>query len=161
MKPLLGNTLQLSSLQKNLLNDFQKDFPLSLTPYADIAAQLQVSEEKVLEAFEELSEAQFISRVGAVFFPHRVGTSTLATMAVPKEQLESVAHFVSRLPEVNHNYEREHEFNLWFVMTVMDEEHLQAVLAEIEHVTGIEVISLPMLESYHIDLGFDLTWSHS
>ena len=161
MKPFLGNTLKLSPLQKDLLNDFQKDFPLSSMPYADIAAKLQVTEEEVLQALAELSEARLISRVGAVFSPHRLGTSTLAAMAVPKDQLESVATFISSLPEVNHNYEREHEFNLWFVMTVIDEEHLEAVMVEIEHVTGIEVMSLPMLESYHIDLGFNLTWSHS
>jgi DNA-binding Lrp family transcriptional regulator len=147
---------KLNCLQESLLNDFQKDFPLSLTPYADIATRLGTTEEEIFEALRELTELEIISRIGPVFSPHRIGTSTLATMAVPKGRLIEVAKYISALPEVNHNYEREHRFNLWFVLTASTEEHLEAVLTEIEENTNIAVMSLPMLESYHIDLGFDL-----
>ena len=147
---------ELNELQEILLNDFQSNFSLSPTPYADIASDLGVTEAEVIEALQELSESKIISRVGPVFRPHSIGTSTLAAMAVPKGLLQYVAKYISSLPEVNHNYEREHRFNLWFVVTATTEEHLQAVLMEIEENTGIAVMSLPMLESYHIDLGFDL-----
>lgn len=150
--------VQLNVLQKQLLNDFQKNFPLSPTPFADVAARLQVTEEAVLEALAELSQAEMISRVGAVMRPHRLGVSTLAAMVVPEELIETVADLVSSLPEVNHNYEREHEFNLWFVITATTEAHLQAVIREIENHTGLGVMSLPMLENYHVDLSFDLKW---
>jgi len=146
----------LSNLQKKLLNDFQKTFPLSPTPYADIAARLGVTETDVLEALRDLEKDGIISRIGPVFRPHRIGTSTLVAMAIPKGRLQHVANYINTLPEVNHNYEREHHLNLWFVVTATTEEHLQTVLTEIEENTGIVVMSLPMLESYHIDLGFDL-----
>ena len=146
----------LSNLQKKLLNDFQKNFPLSPTHYADIAASAGVTETEVLDALRELKKDGIISRIGPVFSPHRIGTSTLVAMAVPKGRLQHVANYISALPEVNHNYEGEHHFNLWFVVTATTEEHLQTVLTEIEENTGIVVMSLPMLESYHIDLGFDL-----
>ncbi len=61
-------------------------------------------------------------------------------------------------PEVNHNYAREHEYNLWFVVTASDADGIDAVLQEIARRTGLEVLSLPMLEDFHIDLGFDLRW---
>jgi len=158
-EPLLTDLEDLlNPLQKQLLNDFQKDFPLSPTPYADLAAQLQITEAEVLETLRELSDTHMISRLGAVVAPHRVGTSTLAAMVVPNDQLEKVAEFISSLPEVNHNYEREHHFNLWFVVTALHEEHLRSVLTKIEQVTGLTVMSLPMLESYHLNLGFDLKW---
>ena len=80
-------------------------------------------------------------------------------MAVPPGRLETVAKLVSAYPEVNHNYEREHRFNLWFVLTAPDQTRLNAVLGEIALYTGIEVMDLPMLEEYHIDLGFPLQWS--
>ncbi len=147
---------ELNPLFDPLLNDFQKDFPLTPTPFADIAADLGVTEEEILVNLRELNDTKIISRIGPVFRPHRVGTSTLAAMAVPKAQLQEIANYISALPEVNHNYEREHRFNLWFVLTASTEEHLEAVLTEIEQNTGITVMSLPMLESYHIDLGFDL-----
>ncbi len=97
-----------------------------------------------------------VSRVGAVFRPGAIGASTLATMAVPPGRLDCVATLVSRFPEVNHNYEREHEFNLWFVAAAQDDDALEAVLDRIECATGIPVLALPLVEEYHIDLGFRL-----
>jgi len=149
----------MSVLERRLLNDFQHDLPLSATPYADIAARLGVSEEEVIETLQRLIEQGVVSRVGAVFKPNRIGASTLAAMAVPEEELEQIAAIVSGYDEVNHNYEREHRFNLWFVATAPDETRLLAVLNEIETRCGIEVLPLPLVKDYHIDLGFELKWS--
>ena len=152
-------TLELSMLERRLLNDFQRDFPLSATPYADIAEQLGVSEQEVIESLQKLQDQGAISRVGAVFRPNRVGVSTLAAMSVPAEKLEGVAQLVNGYDEVNHNYEREHDINLWFVATARNEKDLQDVLNEIETRSGYTVLYLPLLEDYHIDLGFELKWS--
>ncbi len=150
--------MQLTALHKQLLNDFQRDFPLSPTPYRDLAERLGVSEQAVLDALTELTAHRSVSRVGPVFAPNRVGVSTLAAMAVPEERLEAVAALVSALPEVNHNYEREHRYNLWFVLTAAATEDLDGVMCHIERQTGIPVLSLPLLEEFHIDLGFPLDW---
>jgi DNA-binding Lrp family transcriptional regulator len=151
--------MPLTDLQKHLLNDFQRNFPLSPTPYRDIADALGVTEREVLANLRELSEQRIVSRVGPVFAPNRVGASTLAALAVPEERLAEIADFVSSLPEVNHNYEREHRYNLWFVLTARDAAGLAEVLAEIERRTGLAVLSLPLLEDFHIDLGFPLDFS--
>lgn len=143
-------------LEFRLLNDFQRDFPLCAEPYAALAAQLGSDEQTVLETLRRLHNDGCLSRIGAVFGPRRVGASTLAALAVPPEHLESVADLVSAHPEVNHNYEREHTFNLWFVVTAPDQQQLERVLGEIERETGCELIVLPLLEEFHIDLGFDL-----
>jgi siroheme decarboxylase len=148
--------LALTELDRRLLNDFQQDFPLSPTPYADMAQNLGVTEAELLVRLAALKSAGAISRVGAVVRPNTVGVSTLAAMAVPPEQLESVAAIVSGYVEVNHNYEREHRLNLWFVATAPDAAHLSAVLDEIAGRTGYQVLSFPLVEDYHIDLGFDL-----
>lgn len=145
-----------STLEQHLLNDFQRDMSFSATPYADMAKQLGVSEDDVLQAIQSLQERGVISRVGPVFSPNRIGVSTLAAMSVPDDKLECVARIVSAFPEVNHNYEREHEYNLWFVVTASSEEHLDIVLYEIEQHTEQSVMSLPMLDDYFIDLGFKL-----
>lgn len=147
---------QLSELDRRLLNDFQQDFPLSATPYTDMARSLGVTEEEVLARLHELKQAGAISRVGAVVRPNTVGVSTLAAMAVPPAELESVAAIVSGYTEVNHNYEREHRLNLWFVATAPDFVRLTAVLDEIAGRTGYEVLSFPLVEDYHIDLGFEM-----
>ena len=150
------NEAVLNDLERRLLNDFQHDFPSSPTPYADIAHQLGASEAEVLEALARLKQQGAVSRVGAVLRPNTVGVSTLAAMAVPPESLDQVAALVSACTEVNHNYEREHRLNLWFVANAPDAPRLQAVLNDIAARSGYEVLSFPLLEDYHIDLGFDL-----
>lgn len=145
-----------TELERHLLNDYQRGFPLSPTPFRDIAEDLGASETEVLENLRDLAERRVVSRLGPVFAPRRIGASTLAAMAVPPERLAEVADRVSALPEVNHNYEREHHYNLWFVLTAPDQRHLDQVLADIEESTGLPVMSLPLLEDFHIDLGFPL-----
>lgn len=147
-----------SELEKKLLNDFQRGMSLSLTPYADIADQLGVSEKEVMTSMQSLQDRGAISRVGPVFRPNRIGVSTLAAMSIPEHELECVARIVSAFPEVNHNYKREHKYNLWFVVTASSEEHLDIVLHEIEQHAEHPLMSLPMLEDYFIDLGFKLKW---
>ena len=149
----------LKPFERRLLNDFQQDMPLSPTPYADMAARLGVSEAEVLSALGDLREEGVISRVGPVLAINRVGASTLAAMAVPADRLEAVAHLVSAHPAVNHNYEREHRFNLWFVATAPGEAELARVITELEDLTGLDALVLPMIQDYHIDLGFELQWN--
>ncbi len=147
---------ELTDIERRLLNDWQQHFPLSSTPYADIARELGVNEEEVLQTLTRLQAQGSISRIGAVLRPNTVGVSTLAAMAVPNAELETVAALVSAYPEVNHNYEREHTLNLWFVVTAPDNARLQQVLNEISTRSGYAVLPFPLLEDYHIDLGFDL-----
>lgn len=148
-----------TELERRLLNDFQQDLPLSSTPYADMAARLGVDERTVLETLAGLQARGAVSRVGPVFRPNSIGVSTLAALAVPPHALEQVAAYLNELPQVNHNYEREHEFNLWFVITAADRDELDAVLDQIEAWSGCPVLDLPMLEDYFIDLGFDLNFA--
>lgn len=150
---------QLSSLEQRLLNDFQHGLPVEPRPFARMAEALGVSEQAVLDGLQGLQQDGTVSRVGPVFRPNRVGVSTLAALAVPAPDLAEVAALVSAYAEVNHNYEREHEFNLWFVVTAPDRPRLQAVLDEIAARTGLQPLDLPMLEDYFIDLGFRLQWT--
>lgn len=144
----------MTSLHKQLLNDYQRNFPLSPTPYRDIAVELGVSEAEVINALTELNESEVITRIGPVIPPNRIGVSTLAAMAAPEAQLHDIAQIVSACPEVNHNYEREHYFNLWFVIIASDADHLQRVITKIERQTSYPVMSLPLVDDYFIDLSF-------
>ena len=153
---LLGAGLALTALEKCLLNEYQRGFPLCPEPYAEIAAQLGVAEAEVIQTLEALQRRGFISRVGPVFAPQRAGASTLAALAVPEERLDSVARLVSAFTEVNHNYQREHAWNLWFVVTAPDQQRVEQVLADIESATGLPVLNLPLEHAFYIDLGFPL-----
>ena len=141
----------------DLLNRWQRDFPLEPRPFARIAEQCAgLDAGAVLEHYRALAATGALSRIGTVFRPNTVGASTLAAMKVAPAALEQVAAQVSAQPEVNHNYEREHALNLWFVATAPDAVALEAALARIEQLSRCAVLRLPLVEEYHIDLGFDL-----
>ncbi len=148
-----------TALELNLLNDFQHDFPLEPKPFASIANRLGVAQDVVLQILNSLQQRGTVSRVGVVFRPRSIGASTLAALAVPDEKLDEVAKMVSNCPEINHNYQREHHYNLWFVAAAENEVALQRTLKKIEELSGCKVLFLPLLEEYHIDLGFDMTSS--
>jgi len=139
-----------------LLNRWQRDFPLEPRPFARIAECVGLDAAGVLARYRALASDGVLSRIGAVFRPNTVGASTLAAMCVPPEALERISAQVSARPEVNHNYEREHAINLWFVAAAPDAAALEHALARIERSSGHRVLRLPLVEEYHIDLGFDL-----
>lgn len=154
----MSETEQFTALEQQLLNDFQRDFPLVSRPFAVLAQRLQIAEDEVIDSLRALQTRGAISRVGAVLRPHCVGASTLAAMTVPEAQLAAIASLVSSYAQVNHNYAREHDYNLWFVVTGKDDAEVTAVLRHIATRSGLPVLTLPLLDEYHVDLGFELQW---
>ena len=146
----------MTDLDLALLNNYQRAFPLCSRPYAELAQQLQISEGEVLQRLLQLKQAGSISRIGPVFRPNSIGVSTLAALAVPSAQLEQVAALVNAYPQVNHNYQREHDYNLWFVATADEPARLASTLEQIRSETGCPLLDLPLVKDYYIDLGFDL-----
>lgn len=144
-----------------LLNEFQRDFPLVDLPFSVIGKKVELSEQEVLRRYANLAAQGYITRIGVVFAPHAAGASTLAAMVVPPGRLDEVAAIVNAQPETNHNYEREHHWNLWFVLTAPGGLPIKAAVARIERASGVPALVLPMLEEFHIDLGFDMGGRHA
>lgn len=149
--------MNLTPADMKLLDGFQRDFPLEPRPYRVLAEKTGMTERDVIAAYARLKKKGVLSRIGAVVTPHAAGYSTLAALAVPPERLDDVAAVVSVQPEVNHNYEREHRLNLWFVVTAADADAVAAVLRRIEAATGLAALDLPLVRAHHIDLGFSLS----
>lgn len=148
--------MQLDCLSRRLIERFQHGMPLCAEPYRVMAEALGCAESQVLECLQRLQQAGGLSRIGPVFEHSRAGASTLVALAVPEERLERVATWISQHPEVNHNYRREHRYNLWFVLTGPDRPHLDRLLGQIQAETGLAPLDLPMQRAYRIDLGFSL-----
>jgi len=149
----------MNKLSQQIIDRYQKGFPLSPSPFKVMADELEVSEQEVIDCVESLQQTDVVSRVGPVFNHKKAGASTLAAIAVPEGLLGDVAEMVNEFKEVNHNYAREHQYNLWFVVTATDDKHLEQTLWSIRKKTGYPILNLPMEKSYHIDLGFKLNWS--
>jgi siroheme decarboxylase len=140
-----------------LLDDWQRDLPVEPRPFALIADQIGCSESEVLTRLSNLKASGRISRVGATCAPNTVSASTLAALSAPIETLERVASIVSDQPGVNHSYQRENHWNLWFVATGPDRQHVDQVLNTIRAQTGLQVLDLPLVRPFNVDLGFKMT----
>lgn len=150
-RPLLIEDLKLT-----LLNDWQHGFPLLPRPYLHIARQLGVSEAVVMQAYAALGHDGSLSRIGGVWGAGAGGAAQLCAMAVPADRLQAVAERVNAEPGVNHNYLREHDYNLWFVITGPDAQQLEQRMQAIERDCRLPALRLRMVRPYRIDLGFDL-----
>lgn len=147
----------LDLLDRRLLDEFQRDFPLVPQPFAVLARSLGLTEDEVIARLVRLQATGSVARVGGTVRPNTAGASTLAALAVPAPRIEAVAALVGAEPGVNHSYLREDDWNLWFVATAADGAALQACLARIATATGLEVLNLPLVRAFNIDLGFRLT----
>jgi DNA-binding Lrp family transcriptional regulator len=148
-----------TELRRSLLNDWQRGFPLVAAPFAHIAAALGCSEATVIEQFQALRAQGDLSRIGGVFAAGAGGAGLLAAVAVPPAQLDAVAALVSAQPSVNHNYEREHRWNLWFVLNGSSASAVQRTMDSLQSLVRLPMLRLMMQRAYRIDLGFDLAGS--
>ena len=135
-------------MDRRLLDAYWCDFPVCETPFAEIARRLHRPADEVLQRLAALERRGVVSRIGPVIAPERVGASTLAAMAVPWARLESVAEWVNRHGTASHCYEREHEFNLWFVLEAPNPGALYELLANIRRRTGLDVLDLRPERTY-------------
>ncbi|WP_254272011.1 siroheme decarboxylase subunit beta [Haloarcula marina] len=137
-----------------LIDEYQSDFPVRERPFEAVGEELGISDTEALERVERLREAGVFRRFGAVLNPPVIGSSTLAAVSASEDRFETVAEIINEYRQVNHNYARDHEWNMWFVVTAGSREKRDEILADIESRTGCAVLTLPMLTDYYIDLEF-------
>ncbi len=142
-------------IDRNIINNLQGGFPVSERPYADAAKQLGITENELIERITKLLELGILSRFGPMYHAERLGGGlTLAALSVPEADFEQVAAQVNAFPEVAHNYAREHELNMWFVLATEQPERIDEVICEIEAKTGLHVYNMPKQREYYIGLKF-------
>lgn len=139
-----------------LLNDWQRDFPVSTRPFLTVAETLGTSEAEVIRRLQAKINHGQITRVGATVTPNTISASTLAAISAPHSRIEEVAEVIGAQPGVNHSYLRDHDWNLWFVVTGPDRAHVDTVMSRISHKTGLRVLDLKLVRPFKLDLGFSL-----
>ncbi|WPN60305.1 Lrp/AsnC family transcriptional regulator [Pseudomonas sp. P9_31] len=145
----------MDDLDRRLINRLQLGLPLVRHPWQALAAELDSSSHELLGRLHDLLEDGMLTRFGPMFDIERLdGAFTLAALAVPEERFEDVAEQLHALPEVAHNYRREHAWNMWFVLACATEHDLSEALHRIETLTGLPLLNLPKEETYHVGLHF-------
>lgn len=149
--------VELERADKLLINHLQKGFPLSSRPYRQVGQALGLSEGEIIQRLRRLLDQGALTRLAAILnAPQLGGERTLAALQAPPERLEEVIAAINRHPEVSHNYERTHHYNLWFVISSEDPQAIQRVIGDIERETGLSVINLPTLEEYYVEFQYEL-----
>lgn len=145
----------MDDLDRRLINRLQLGLPLVRHPWQALAAELDSSSIELLDRLHELLEDGMLTRFGPMFDIERLGGAfTLAALAVPEERFEDVAEQLQALPEVAHNYRREHAWNMWFVLGCPTVQGIAETLQHIETLTGLPLLNLPKEETYHVGLYF-------
>jgi len=140
-------------IDRAIINHLQDGFPVCDRPYAAAAADLGISEEHLIGRLHSLLADGVLSRFGPLYNVEAMGGCySLVAMRLPEEELDRVAAIVNDVPEVAHNYERDHAFNMWFVLAVENEAQKRAALDRIESASGHPVYDMPKLEEYYLGL---------
>ena len=147
----------LDEIDRRIINGLQGGFPICPAPYAAAAKDIGIDEATLLIRLQRLLADGLLSRFGPMYHAERLGGAlTLAAMAVPEDRFDAVAGQVNGHGEVAHNYAREHELNMWFVLSTEEPERIAEVIAEIEAETGLTVFNMPKKEEFFIGLRFEV-----
>lgn len=152
-KSATTHVVELSALDKGLINLLQHGLPVCERPFQVIAAELNSSEDEVIAHLSALLENKVLSRFGPMFDAACLGGAfTLAALSVPEERFESVTSQVNSFEQIAHNYRRDHNYNMWFVIATESQEEIDHVIAQIEAMTQLPVLNTPKLEEFYVGL---------
>jgi DNA-binding Lrp family transcriptional regulator len=151
------NPFPLSPKDRLILNEIQRNFPVTHRPFLALARRLGMKEKEILERVQRLKETGIIRRIGASFSARAVGfSSTLCAAKVPSEKIEKFVSVVNSYPGVTHNYEREGDFNLWFTLIAPSRKRIEKILAAISRRTGVRpILDLPATKTLKIAVDFN------
>jgi DNA-binding Lrp family transcriptional regulator len=142
----------MDELDRRIVNALQSGFPLSPRPFEEAARAIGTDESLLLSRLDAMLATGVLTRFGPLFDPEKLGAAvTLCAMSVPAADFERVAALVNAHPEVAHNYERAHRYNMWFVVAA-DRRRIQEMIQEIEAETGYPVLELPKETEYFLEL---------
>ena len=143
----------MDDIDRMIVDTLQHGFPVCERPYLAAAQSLGIGEGELIARIERLLACGALTRFGPLFQVERMGGAfVLAAMAVPEERFDEVAAIVNALPEVAHNYRREHLLNMWFVLAAESAEAIATAAVAIESATSLVVTMFPKEREYFVEL---------
>ncbi len=147
----------MDSIDRTIINQLQGGFPICDHPYQVVAERLGIKEGELIQRLEQMLEQNQLTRFGPMYHAERLGGGlSLCAMGIPEQDFERVTEQVNAFPEVAHNYARDHELNMWFVLATETPERIAAVLEQIERKTGYQVYDMPKQHEFFVGLKFEV-----
>lgn len=148
---------ELTDFEKQLINCYQGNFPLTSEPFQMMAEQLNSTSNKVQETIKQLLDRGVLTRFGPLYNIEKVdGAFSLCALKVPSQRFDEIAELVNGYTEVAHNYQRDHEWNMWFVLAAESEQALIEVFDQISKASGCPSLNLPKQTEFFVGLKFDI-----
>ena len=143
----------MDEIDKQIINTLQDGFPICNSPYQQVATQLGLNEQDLIVRLQVLLNNGTLTRFGPLYNAEQMGGAlTLAAVKVPDECFDEVSEIINLFPEVAHNYARNHELNMWFVIATETPEQIQQTISAIEQQTGLTVYNMPKINEYFVNL---------
>ena len=148
----------IDKLDTEILNEIQWKFPLVSKPFDEMAKKFEISSNEVKDRLIQLKRKGVLRQLSAIFDTRKLGyTSSLVAMEIEPDKLEHVAYQINKHPGVSHNYERDHQFNLWFTLAVPPGSDLEKELDKFSKLDGIKKTRmLPTLQLFKIGVKLDM-----
>lgn len=144
---------ELDAVDREIIAKMQGDFPICARPYAALAAKIGITEDELLVRLGALLNDKVLTRFGPMYQIERMGGAfVLAALAAPEERYDEVTALVNALPQVAHNYRREHALNMWFVLATETPAGIAEAVARIEADTGLPVYAFPKEQEYFVEM---------
>ena len=155
-------TPRIDDTDKKILQVLQDDFPLINQPWKELSSKIGITEKELIRRIEHLSTNGVIQKIGPIVDSSKVGYTyaTLVALRVPEEKVDKTAAVINQYSNISHNYEREHEYNVWFTLVTKNREESGRTLNEIMQKTGLnpnDVLNLPTTQRFKINVNFQLT----
>ena len=144
---------ELSAVDRKIIDSLQGEFPICDRPYAEVAERLGITEDQLLQRLERLLADKVLTRFGPMYQIERMGGAfVLAALAVPEDRYDEVTALVNALPQVAHNYRREHALNMWFVLATETQAGIAEAVTRIERDTGLPVYAFPKEREFFVEM---------
>lgn len=143
----------IDAVDRKIINALQGGFEIVERPYRRAAEKLGLGEEELIERLQRLVGSKALSRFGPMYNAERLGGAvTLCAVAAPRDRYQIVADQINRHRQVAHNYARDHELNMWFVLACETPSDIAETIAAIEFETGLTVHDFPKQKEFFIGL---------
>ena len=149
--------MELHANDRKIINQLQGGFPICENPWEELEKTLEIPADEIISRIDRMKSDGLLSRFGPMYHAEKMGGGlSLAAMKVPEDRYDEVTGMVNSFTEVAHNYARDHELNMWFVVATETTQQVENVVQQIQEKTGIQVYNMPKQHEFFIGLRFEV-----